>query len=238
MREAEESGDLYALRGLCSWRGNISWLLQDQPETARRTLAAVTTPRQPGDPFHLHHYYELLSRTQVDLYTGAIGAASERLDVEWRHLERSLLLRIQSVRIEGQHLRGRVAIARALAELAVIQGQLARTWESVPPRGPNRPAAIAVDVRRTQERLQARPTGDLSVPLPAASGEGLGPAVGMTGNVWHWLRLDHGQIASVFMCDPAWSWWPLLESALVGVPVEDLPVVMAQFGLSVSAVDL
>ncbi len=113
VREAEESGDLYTLRGLCSWRGNIGWLLQDQPDIARRKLASSTTPRRPTDAFNLHHYYELLSRSQLDLYVGAIDSARSRIAEEWRLLEGSLLLRIQSVRIEGQHLRGRVALASA-----------------------------------------------------------------------------------------------------------------------------
>src|SRR5262249_9536597 len=113
VREAEDSGDAYALRGLCSWRGNIAWLLQDQPDVAKRNFAAVATPRDAKEAFNLHHYYELLSRTQIDLYTGELEPALERMQVEWNLLEHSLLLRIQSVRIEGQHLRGRVALAVA-----------------------------------------------------------------------------------------------------------------------------
>ena len=113
VREAEESGDVCALRGLRSWRGNIAWLLQDQPDVAQRNLAAATTPRGPKEVFNLHHYYELLSRTQLDLYTGAIDSAAARMKAEWNQLEHSLLLRIQSVRIEGQHLRGRLALAIA-----------------------------------------------------------------------------------------------------------------------------
>ena len=58
------------------------------------------------------------------------------------------------------------------------------------------------------------------------------------GEIWHWLRLDHGQIASVFLCDPAWIRWPLLEAAMAGAQAEDLPLIMASFALSVSGVDL
>jgi hypothetical protein len=71
------------------------------------------TPRGPKDVFSLHRYYELLSRTHIDLYTGDVAAAAARVEEEWRLLERSLLLRLQSVRIEGQHLRGRIALASA-----------------------------------------------------------------------------------------------------------------------------
>jgi len=118
VREAEESGDLYTLRGLCTWRGNIGWLLQDQPDVARHYLATAITPRAPDDYFNLHHYYELLSHCQFDLYVGAIDAATARIGEEWRLLERSMLLRLQSVRIEGRHLRGRVALASAARHAA------------------------------------------------------------------------------------------------------------------------
>ena len=72
VREAEEAGDVAALRGLCGWRGNLTWVLQDEPDVAARHLDTVTTAREPGDEFSLHDYYELLSRSQLDLYTGAI----------------------------------------------------------------------------------------------------------------------------------------------------------------------
>jgi hypothetical protein len=113
VREAEESGDAYVLRGLRSWRGNTVWLLQDEPDLARKNLDSVVGPRDPKDAFNLHLYYELVSRTHIELYTGDIEAAATRMDDEWRRLEGSLLLRLQSIRIEGQHLRGRVALARA-----------------------------------------------------------------------------------------------------------------------------
>ena len=82
------------------------------------------------------------------------------------------------------------------------------------------------------------PEGAVSVPLPAASGEGIGLADGPGGEIWHWLRLDYGQIASVFLCDPAWVHWPLLEAVMAGGQVEDLPLVLASFGLSSSGADL
>ena len=64
--------------------------------------------------------------------------------------------------------------------------------------------------------LGTLPDGGLSVPLPVESGEGIGFASGPGGDIWHWLRLDHGQIASVFMCDPAWARWPELEATMAG----------------------
>ena len=86
--------------------------------------------------------------------------------------------------------------------------------------------------------LGAAPEGAVSVPLPGASGEGIGSADGPGGEIWHWLRLDYGQIASLFLCDPAWTHWPLLEAVMAGAQVEDLPLILASFGLSSSGMDL
>ncbi len=83
-----------------------------------------------------------------------------------------------------------------------------------------------------------RARGAVSVPLPGASGEGIGSADGPGGEIWHWLKLDYGQIASVFLCDPAWTRWPLLEAVTAGAQVEDLPLILASFGLSSSGMDL
>ncbi len=113
VREAEESGDAHALRCLYSYRGNLAWVLQDRPEVARRNLEAVSITRAPDETYNLHHYYVMVSRTQIDLYSGDLAAAGARVDAEMKLLDRSMLLRIQSVRIESRHLRGRIALARA-----------------------------------------------------------------------------------------------------------------------------
>ena len=105
-------------------------------------------------------------------------------------------------------------------------------------RARDRLGAIEAGIRRAHDLLGAVPEGAVSVPLPAASGEGIGSADGPGGEIWHWLRLDYGQIASVFLCDPAWAQWPLLEAVMAGAQVEDLPLILASFGLSSSGVDL
>jgi Ni,Fe-hydrogenase III large subunit len=97
---------------------------------------------------------------------------------------------------------------------------------------------IAESIRLLRFLLAAPLEGAVSVPLPSESGEGIGFAESARGDVWHWLRLDHGQIASVFMRDPAWAHWPLLEAAMAGGQTEDLPLIQASFGLTSSGVDL
>jgi len=89
-----------------------------------------------------------------------------------------------------------------------------------------------------RDLLAGLPDGAVSVPLPVESGEGIGFARGPGGDIWHWLRLDHGQIASVFMVDAAWARWAELEVMMAGGQTDDLPAVLAALRLSSSGVDL
>ena len=86
--------------------------------------------------------------------------------------------------------------------------------------------------------LDDLPEGSVVVPLPQATSEAIGWAEGFRGDIWHWLRLDGGQISAVFMRDPSWLHWPLLEAAMVGGSVADFPLVNASFNCSYSGVDL
>jgi Ni,Fe-hydrogenase III large subunit len=82
------------------------------------------------------------------------------------------------------------------------------------------------------------PGGGVAVPLPQVSGEGIGWAEGFRGDIWHWLRLDGGQIVAVFMRDPSWLQWPLLEAAIEGNIIADFPLCNKSFNCSYSGVDL
>jgi Ni,Fe-hydrogenase III large subunit len=97
---------------------------------------------------------------------------------------------------------------------------------------------IAESVRLLGVLLDGLPPGAISVAHPADSGEGVGCAEGPRGDIWYWLRLDHGQIASVFPRDPAWAHWALLEAAAAGAQLSDLPLIQASLGLTSSGVDL
>jgi Ni,Fe-hydrogenase III large subunit len=95
-----------------------------------------------------------------------------------------------------------------------------------------RNAAALADV------LPALPAGPLRVELPPVGGEGFGRAAGARGDVWHWLRLEGGQIMAAFARDPGWLLWPALEAAAPGTSVADVPLLIASFGVTVSGMDL
>lgn len=87
--------------------------------------------------------------------------------------------------------------------------------------------------------LMALPEGPTLAPLPARAGEGAALVEGFRGECLHWLRLDDGGlIRAVFLRDPSWLQWPLLEAAIEGNIVADFPLCNKSFNCSYSGVDL
>jgi Ni,Fe-hydrogenase III large subunit len=134
-------------------------------------------------------------------------------------------------------------LARRLSGVAVVTPAQAALFPGAPAgdaatRARARLDAIGESLRLLRNRLAMVPEGATSAQLPVTSAEGLGFADGPNGDIWHWMRLDNGQIASVFMRDPGWLYWPLLEVVMARRQIEDLPLVLASFGLSSSGVDL
>ena len=112
LREAQALGDLYAATGFASGLANAAWLIAGDVRGARDVLReAVSRWTLPG--FHVQDYAILNAQCQSDLYAGEGEAAWSRISCRWPALAKSMLLRIQAVRIEALHLRARCAIAAA-----------------------------------------------------------------------------------------------------------------------------
>ena len=114
-------------------------------------------------------------------------------------------------------------------------------------------AELRDSARMLRTLLAELPTGEIVAALPQASGEGFGWAEGPRGDVWTWLRLDGGQISSVFLRDPGWLILPLMEAAMagpnlpgpnlsgpnsLGTDLSEWAVARASFGLSHAGMDL
>jgi hypothetical protein len=155
VREAEERGDVYALRGHRGWRANLMWLVLDQPDEARAMSNSVALPRGGAHPTQLTHYYELLANTQIDLYLGNARSAYERVERTWRDLKRAMLLRIQNVAIESWYLRARACLALAatgaadLAERRALLRQAAYAARQIEAEAMAWGAPLAALVRAT-----------------------------------------------------------------------------------------
>ncbi len=108
---ALEQGNLLAATDLRT-RMNAIWLAADDPDRARdEVIAALRTWPRAG--FHLQHYTSIFALTQIELYTGDTEVAWRHVEGQLKPLEKSMLLRVQSVRIESTHLRARLALASA-----------------------------------------------------------------------------------------------------------------------------
>ncbi|MSP61409.1 MAG: serine/threonine-protein kinase PknK [Myxococcales bacterium] len=113
LREAHERGNVYATTSLRAALPNIAWLVIDDPARARAELEeGMRAWSRQG--FHLEHYWHLRSGGQIDLYAGTPKESHARISERWKALDRSLLLRIQVVRIEALDIRARSALAVAV----------------------------------------------------------------------------------------------------------------------------
>ncbi len=111
---ALEQGNLFAATDLRT-RMNAIWLAADDPDRARDEVIAALTA-WPRDAFHLQHYSALVALAQIELYTGDYEVAWKHIEGQLKPLEKSLLLRIQGLRIDSAQLRARLALASALGD--------------------------------------------------------------------------------------------------------------------------
>jgi eukaryotic-like serine/threonine-protein kinase len=111
---ALEQGNLFTATDLRT-RLNIIWLAADDPTRARDEVisAMITWPRKG---FHLQHYSSLVALAQIEMYTGDYEVARKHIESQIRDLEKSMLLRIQGLRIDALHIRARLALASAMGD--------------------------------------------------------------------------------------------------------------------------
>jgi serine/threonine protein kinase len=124
LKQAEDRGDLYAATNIRTRISYLTLLAQDQPQRAREELQAAIAPWS-GTAFRLQHWYELFGQVECSLYSGEGEAAWRHLEPRWPALKRSLMLRVQSVRIHSLLLRARSAIAAAAEAGGENRGLLA-----------------------------------------------------------------------------------------------------------------
>ncbi len=86
--------------------------------------------------------------------------------------------------------------------------------------------------------LDNLPDGQIAVAPPSGTGTGLGVAESFRGPVWHWLNINAGSIADVFIADASTLHWPLLEHAARNGILADFPLINMSINASYSGVDL
>jgi serine/threonine protein kinase/tetratricopeptide (TPR) repeat protein len=123
LKEAVESGDKYGSVMLRAGTVNRNWLLAGDAARARRELAAATRD-WPAQPFHVVHYYALISGAYIELYEGHPERAIESFRASRAALRRSMLLELEGPRLEYAGIYGRVALS--VASRAAREGKPVR----------------------------------------------------------------------------------------------------------------
>ena len=111
LANARSRGNLYLVTELCT-RCNYVWLAADDPDEGERE-AVESIERWSQKGFHRQHYSAMLAHVQTALYRGDAEAAWRLFAEQQSRLRRSLITRVQVVRIESLYLRARGALAMA-----------------------------------------------------------------------------------------------------------------------------
>jgi protein kinase-like protein len=110
LADADRRGDLYEATLLMTGLANLAWLASGDVAGARAAVEeGISHWSQRG--FHLQHYNALLAETQLDLYAQERETALDRLREHWPALRSSMLLEVQQIRVEAEHLHGRARLA-------------------------------------------------------------------------------------------------------------------------------
>ncbi len=135
--DAAERGDRYLDSTIR--RASVSmWLATDDADGAIRELVRATWV-PPADRFHVQHFHELVAWAEIGLYHGELDPRAQ-LDDRFARLGASMLLRVESIRVQDSYLKGRLALAghRPAAEakhaaraLAKEKNPLAAVWSLV-----------------------------------------------------------------------------------------------------------
>jgi len=113
MEEAHRRGDQYALTTLpLLTYSYVTKLADDRPDLARAELSqAIAGWSQKG--CHLQHYWRVFGEVETALYCGDGPSAWKLLNEQWPAIARSMLHRIQTIRVFSHHLRARCLLALA-----------------------------------------------------------------------------------------------------------------------------
>ena len=112
LKEAEARGDLYEITDLRTRLSHTLHLAADEPGSAHRELDAVLEQWRRKE-FDLQHWWALIGRIEIDLYSGQPDLAWKRVTEQWSALRWSFLMRVQYVCLESLHHRARAALALA-----------------------------------------------------------------------------------------------------------------------------
>jgi serine/threonine protein kinase len=110
LADADARGDLYSAVNLRVGYSNMLWLVQDDPDTARRQMQngmALWSNRT----FSIQHYRAMLAEANLAMYVGDGARAYAIVTAGWAAMGRSRMLLAQYIRADAAFLRARAALA-------------------------------------------------------------------------------------------------------------------------------
>jgi eukaryotic-like serine/threonine-protein kinase len=174
-QDASERGDRYlesTLRRLCV----STFLAENDARGAVRELVRATWV-PPAGRFHVQHFHELIAWCEIGLYRGVLDERAQVAD-RCARLERSMILRVESIRLQYSYLRGRLALAGHLPEEEAMraarklhkekQNPLAVVWALVIEAGthttldPEHAATLYAKAAEAADRVTMRATAAAS----------------------------------------------------------------------------
>ena len=135
--QAERTGDRYVLTSMNRYLSSL-WLADDDIDGARRMVSEATWV-PPTNVYHVQHWYEMEAHTEIAIYGDTIKSEMETLEPMFQALERSLTVRITTVKAMALGLRGRVAlrlggsdgikrVSQAISKMAKVDNPRARVY--------------------------------------------------------------------------------------------------------------
>ncbi|HEY5951599.1 MAG TPA: protein kinase [Kofleriaceae bacterium] len=137
VEDAERRGDRYVVTSMNRYCSSL-WIAADDPDGARRVLADAKW-MLPSVSFHTQHWYELDARAEIAMYDHTVERDLPELQPLFDGLERSVLLRLSTVRAMALWLRGRLSLCvgddkgarQAASRLSKIDDQRARVYSAM-----------------------------------------------------------------------------------------------------------
>jgi eukaryotic-like serine/threonine-protein kinase len=200
VEDAERRGDRYVVTSMNRYCSSL-WLAADDPDGARRILAESKW-MLPNLAYHTQHWYELDSRAEIAMYDHTVERDLPELQPLFEGLERSVLLRLSTVRAMALWMRGRLALClddprgarHAAARLAKIDEPRARTWTAMLEGGIAGRTQDAIAVERLREATLLAEAHDLRLHGAAARYQ-LGKLLGASEGQQHVTAAEQIMIA-------------------------------------------
>jgi tetratricopeptide (TPR) repeat protein len=111
--EARERGDLYSATNLSTYTMAIVKLAADDPSGATRLLDDVMG-LWSHQGYHIQHHNAQFAHTAIELYRGNARSAWDHIREQFVNYRRSMLFRVQKIRVDTLQIRARCALATAL----------------------------------------------------------------------------------------------------------------------------